>query len=109
MHFINFIFFQCRPCATAPQRVQAEFNSQAPQCDDEVVVTWARPLVGEVDLYAIICSSEKGSLNTTVGGDRNAAVLGPLETPLVEYTCSVFAVNNAGISPPGVSNSILTL
>ena len=99
----------CRPCPTAPQNVKATFASIPPECDDDVIVTWEPPLQGRVTQYAIVCTNGKSSVDDIVNGNVTSATLGPLETPLVEYICYVFAISESGYGAPGISNPFITL
>lgn len=79
----------------APSNVQAQFPSDS--CGDEVRVTWDAPAYGPgVQEYLVSCTSTAGTSTSTV--QNTDAIVGPLETSGVQYTCSVTASNEAGVS-----------
>ncbi len=74
------------------------FFFKPPECSNNVNVSWEASSTIEIDNYFIECISDVDAFNTTVSGEARTVLLGNLSTPLVEYNCSVQAINSAGSS-----------
>lgn len=86
----------------------ASFSSEPPSCLNNANVTWDPPLNKNVDSYFVECVSDVDSFNTTVTGAATTALFGNLSSPLVQYNCSVQAINSAGTSEPAFANPFVT-
>ena len=86
----------------------ASFSSSPPSCLNNANVSWEPSVPSNIDSYFIECVSELDSFNVTVDGDTTSALFGNLSSPLVEYTCSVRAINTAGTSEPSFASPFLT-
>ena len=94
-------------CPGSPQNVEAIFPSE--NCGDSALVSWEAPGASRVDFYQVACNGVGVvPVEVVVNASVTEAVVGPLDTSGVEYTCSVFAVNSFGTSTPGVSNPFIT-
>ena len=99
--------FPCSGCTPAPSNVEVAFPSE--NCGNSVLVMWNTPSGEEVDSFTIVCVGD-GTVSTEakVSGDFTEAIVGPLDTSGIEYTCSVSAQNKFGSSQAASSNVFVT-
>ena len=106
MTIFSQLFF--RECPSPPRNVVAFFSSSLPECSNNVNVSWEASSTIEIDNYFIECISDVDSFNTTVNGETRTVLFGNLSTPLVEYNCSVEAINSAGSSEAALAPPFVT-
>ena len=99
----------CRECASPPRNVVATFSSELPECAKNVNVSWEASETGLVENYIVNCVSDVDSYNVSVSGQTNSVVFSNLSTPLVEYNCSVQAVNSFGFSEEASASPFVTV
>ena len=103
------MFLICRECASTPRNVVASFSSVFPECANNVIVSWEASETGLVENYIAKCTSDIDSYNVSVSGQANSVVFSNLSTPLVEYNCSVQAVNLFGFSKAASASPVITV
>lgn len=89
--------------------VIATFSSEPPSCLNNANVSWEPSLTPNIQRYFVDCISDVDSFNATVNEDANSALFGNLSSPMVEYNCSVQAINSAGTSEPGFASPLVTM
>ena len=98
----------CRSCPSPPNNVVASFSSKPPSCLNNANVSWDPSLTTDIDTYFVECASNFDSFNITVDGNATSAVFGNLTSPMVEYRCTVEAINSAGKSQPAFARPFVT-
>lgn len=91
------VFFNCSSCPDSPSNIEAVFPSE--NCGNSVRISWDAPLGQQVDSYSVLCTGDDvPSLELIVSGSEKTAVVGPLDTTAIAYSCSVVATNQYGSS-----------